>query len=145
MAVGLTVIQFFRPSRTNPAELTDRAIQSHVPWQPEVSAVFERACRDCHSNRTVWPWYSNVAPVSWFVAGHVNQARSHLNVSEWSGYDSLERAAFLNKMCDFVRTGRMPLASYTWIHRNAVLAEMDVDVLCSWTQQAVEELQAENR
>lgn len=143
LAIAFLAIQVFRPSRTNPEEIPGRALQSHVIWQPQIEGVWERACSDCHSNRTDWPWYSNIAPASWFVTQHVNHARDHLNVSEWQGYDPVEQIAHLNKMCDYVRIGKMPLASYTWIHRSALLSPEEKESLCTWTRQAVERMRSE--
>jgi len=143
LLAAFAAIQLFRPGRTNPAEIPERTIESHLAWTGRAGEVFERACLDCHSDRTEWPWYSNVAPFSWVVAGHVDHARDHLNVSRWSGYDPLERASFLGKMCEFVRIDRMPLDSYTWIHRDAVLDEEDEDALCEWTRAALETTKAQ--
>jgi Haem-binding domain len=99
--------------------------------------VLERACRDCHSNRTEWPWYSNVAPVSWFVIDHVNHARSHLNFSDWSSYAPERRRKLLTGVCKETRSGAMPLSSYTWIHWSARLSPADVEALCNWAQPQV--------
>src|SRR6516162_4122750 len=83
-AGALVVMQFFRPERTNP--LSDPAASFEAVAKPssEVIASLKRACYDCHSNQTVWPWYSNLAPVSWLIASDVKQGRAHLNFSEWT-------------------------------------------------------------
>ena len=72
-------IQFIRPARTNPAIDPTRTLAATTELPHETAVVLERACRDCHSNDTRWPWYSNVAPISWFVIDHVNHGRSHFN------------------------------------------------------------------
>jgi len=66
-----------------------------VTVDPQVAGILDRACADCHSNKTRWPWYSHVAPVSWFVIDHVNHGRSHLNFSEWGRYDAFEQRDLL--------------------------------------------------
>src|SRR5438876_6423144 len=88
VAVVLIVgIQFVRPARTNPAVDESQTIFARTQMTPPVAAILDRSCRDCHSNKTVWPWYTNVAPVSWFIVNHVNEARPLLNFSQWGTLD----------------------------------------------------------
>ena len=75
LVVLLVVIQAVRPAKTNPAVDESRTIQAHSQITPEVTAILERACYDCHSNKTIWPWYSQVAPVSWLLVSDVNDGR----------------------------------------------------------------------
>ena len=95
--------------------------------------VLDRACRDCHSNDTRWPWYSHVAPISWFVIDHVDHGRSHFNYSEWNRYSQADAESLLERVCKLARLGTMPLPSYTWMHGRARLSPGDVAALCSWT------------
>src|SRR6185295_13366817 len=76
-------IQFVRPARTNPQVDEAQTIFARTQMTPEVSAILDRSCRDCHSNKTVWPWYTNVAPISWWLSNHVSHGRGDLNLSEW--------------------------------------------------------------
>src|SRR6266852_1441083 len=132
--VGLLLIaQFVRPARTNPPLDESKTIQARTQMTPEVAAIFDRSCRDCHSNKTVWPWYTNVAPVSWFIANHVNEARPLLNFSEWGKLDRDRQAKKLQQMCDEVTDGGMPLSTYTPLHPGSKLTPADVKVLCDWT------------
>ena len=77
------LIQLKRPARTNPAVDPSQTIEARTQISPQVAAIFDRSCRDCHSNKTDWPWYTNVAPVSWWIADHVAEGRKKLNLSEW--------------------------------------------------------------
>ncbi|MGH9313488.1 MAG: heme-binding domain-containing protein [Vicinamibacterales bacterium] len=129
--VALVGAQAIRPERTNPPVAEARTIKRQMSVPPAAGAVLERACRDCHSNRTDWPWYSHVAPVSWFVIDHVNHGRSHLNFSEWSSYQPDRRRELVDGICKQARDGTMPLPSYTWIHWSARLSPADVNGLCS--------------
>ncbi|HKE57540.1 MAG TPA: heme-binding domain-containing protein [Pyrinomonadaceae bacterium] len=132
----LLVIQFVRPARTNPVVDESLSLQSRLPVDPKVAAILDRSCADCHSNKTRWPWYSNVAPVSWFVIGHVNDARRDLNFSEWGNYDRRRQSARLRQMCDLTSSGAMPLSSYTPLHPGSKLTAEDVKAICDWTRQA---------
>ena len=79
--------QFIRPARTNPPTHSEESMEAYVQVPGDVASVLDRACRDCHSHETQWPWYSNTAPVSWFVIDHVNHGRKHLNFSDWNHTD----------------------------------------------------------
>lgn len=135
-------IQVFRPSRTNPPEAAGETIEAKAPFTPQAGDAFARACADCHSNRTDWPWYSEVAPVSWFVANHVNHARSHMNVSHWHEYTDSEAKRYLDKMCRMTRGHDMPLASYRIMHSEARLTDEEIESICQWSQQSREALSA---
>src|SRR6267142_3254624 len=93
-------IQFKRPARTNPPVDESQTIFARTQMTPQVAAILDRSCRDCHSNKTVWPWYSNVAPISWLVADDVNTGRQALNLSEWARYTEDGQAKKLQEMCD---------------------------------------------
>ncbi len=135
VAMLLVGAQFVRPERVNPALGDERSIESHVHLDAQVEAILRRSCMDCHSNRTQWPWYSNVAPVSWFVADHINHGRRHLNFSDWTQYDEAKASRLLSDICREAKQGLMPLLSYTLIHRGAKLSDGDVTALCNWSQQ----------
>lgn len=135
--VGAAAIQFVRPARTNPVSSPERTLAAHVPVTPEAAAVLDRACRDCHSNDTRWPWYSHVAPVSWLVVDHVNHGRRHVNYSDWAQYRPEDAERLLKNTCVFARKETMPLSSYLWLHRDARLSDADVAALCDWTDSAL--------
>ena len=94
---------------------------------PQVGAILNRSCQDCHSNRTNWPWYSHVAPVSWIVSKHVSEGREMLDFSALTDQSRAESDRML--ICDAVSSGRMPLASYTMVHRKATLSKSDVRLI----------------
>ncbi|HKY31551.1 MAG TPA: heme-binding domain-containing protein [Candidatus Polarisedimenticolia bacterium] len=141
LAVAFAGIQFVRPDRSNPPEDPAATLGAVAPMSPAAREVFDRSCADCHSSRTRWPWYSHVAPVSWFVAEHVRHARSHLNVSEFARYEPDDAAHHVKEMCEMAEEGRMPLPSYLWIHRGARLGQADVRALCDWSEGARRALQ----
>ena len=131
--------QFVRPDRTNPPTPAGGALMSKMT--PEVAAIIDRACRDCHTNDTRWPWYTNITPTNWLVANHVQHGREHVNFSTWSAYDEDEQDKFLGGMCSLPKRGRMPLPSYLYIHREARLSEADVAALCAWSEKMRDMLQ----
>lgn len=127
-------IQFVRPARTNPPVDESQTIFARTQMTPQVSAILERACRDCHSNKTVWPWYTNVAPISWWLSNHVNEGRQNLNLSEWGKLDQDRQDRKLRQICDEVSDGVMPLSSYLPMHPQARLSAEDKKTLCDWTE-----------
>jgi Haem-binding domain len=140
--VGILVCaQFVRPARTNPQSDEARAIHSSVEMTPEVSAILSRACYDCHSNGTKWPWYSEVAPVSWFVINHVTDGRRHLNFSEWGGYDQKKASRKMHEIDEQVSESAMPLSSYTMLHPEARLSDEDRTVLSAWARAASQRIE----
>ena len=131
--------QFHRPDRTNPPLVPGASLTAKAP--PDVAAILDRACRDCHSNETRWPWYTNVSPTSWLVADHVHHGREHFNYSEWTSIDEDEQDKLLGGMCTLTERGRMPIPSYLLIHRDAKLSPADVKTLCAWSEKMRDMLQ----
>lgn len=127
--------QFVRPERSNVALPAEQSFNAHLNVPSDVNTVLNRACMDCHSNQTSWPWYSNVAPVSWFVADHVNHGRSHLNFSTWASYERDDAEQLLDSICREVKNGKMPLKSYIYLHPDAELSVADRKKLCDWSMQ----------
>lgn len=140
--IVLVVIQVFGPATTNPPVDPKRGIHTNVPVDPAVASVLTRSCNDCHSNRTVWPWYSHVAPASWLVVSDVNRGRKALNFSEWSTYAAEAQQKHLSEVCKEVTQGEMPGFSYTLMHRDAKLSPSDIAVVCRWTQSSSRGLSA---
>jgi hypothetical protein len=132
--VLLVVAQALRPARTNPPVEPSRTIEARTNIPPEVLGILKRSCYDCHSNATTWPWYSNVAPVSWIVVSHVNNGREHMSLSDWAQYDPDKSRELLGEMCEEVETRGMPLGSYLLAHRSASLNDADVRAVCEWTE-----------
>ncbi len=131
--------QAYRPDRSNPASAPAASLLPHAP--PDVAKILDRACRDCHSNETRWPWYTNVSPASWLVANHVHHGREHFNYSQWTSIDEDDQEKLLGGMCSLTERGRMPLPSYLLLHRHAKLSPADVKTLCAWTEKMRDMLQ----
>jgi hypothetical protein len=132
VACLFVIAQFKRPAKTNPAVDHSVAVEGHMQMEPRIGAILDRSCNDCHSNKTRWPWYANVAPVSWFVIDHVEEGREHMNFSEWGKYSSGERKALLGEFCELVTEEAMPLSSYTPLHPGSKLTDEDKKLICEW-------------
>jgi len=124
------VAQLVRPDRTNPPTDASRTIQAQVGTAGGLPAILDRSCGDCHSNNTVWPWYTEIAPVSWLMASGVSEGRKAVNFSEWAGYTPDAQRTLLAASCDDVRSGKMP-GPYTMLRPETRLSPGDIDVICA--------------
>lgn len=131
LVVLFAAAQLVRPARTNPATDASRSIHAHVAETSGLSPVLERACKDCHSNATVWPWYAQVAPLSWAMAYGVNKGRHAVNFSEWASYSPAQQRTLLAASCDDAAAGRMPDRTWTLLHPEARLSREDVATICA--------------
>jgi hypothetical protein len=140
VAVAFIAIQFFRIDKTNPPIVEAETIDAVLAVPPDVALILGRSCNDCHTNKTIYPWYSNVQPAAWFLKNHIDDGKRHFNLSTFATYDAKKRAKKLDEVCEQVDSGEMPLPSYLWIHRDAVLSESDKKAICDWTKDAAAKL-----
>jgi hypothetical protein len=126
LAAAFVAMQLVPVSRENPP------VEEDVAAPAEVASVLRRACYDCHSHETRWPWYSRVAPASWLVAGDVREGRSRLNFSRWNRLDEGKRAHARKEVGEVVVEGEMPLRAYLVTHPDAKLTPADVETLRGW-------------
>jgi heme-binding protein len=139
LLVLFAVAQFIRPAKTNPSSDPSATLMTKAP--SEVVQIFDRSCRDCHSNETRWPLYSQVAPMSWLVAYDVREGRDHFNYSEWTSIDPDDQDKLLGGVCTLARRGRMPQWQYLLLHRGAKLSPADVTTLCTWSDKVRDTIQ----
>lgn len=132
-AVGLIavfiVVQFVPVARVNPTERGQPAAPS------EVQALLQRACYDCHSNETQWPWYSRVAPVSFLIAHDVTDGRRELNFSIWTQYNERRKARKMKEIAEQVEKDKMPQWYYVSLHPDAKLSVADRELIIKWAKQ----------
>ncbi|HEV7763746.1 MAG TPA: heme-binding domain-containing protein [Thermoanaerobaculia bacterium] len=132
LVVAVVGMQFVRPSRANPPVDESRTIFASGKVPADVHAILDRSCSDCHSHKTVWPWYSHVAPISFLVADDVEHGRKDLNFSTWGDYTPKRAEHKLEEICEHVGDGEMPPRNYLFTHREAALSAADRSRLCEW-------------
>lgn len=137
VAVVLLALQLVPVERTNPP------IEETIDAPPEVLTLLRRSCFDCHSNETRWPWYSHVAPVSFLVAGDVDEAREHMNFSTWNRYSADERADHFDEIAEEVSEGGMPLPIYLVGHPGARPSAAEKERIVTWAGAAEEAADAQ--
>jgi cbb3-type cytochrome oxidase cytochrome c subunit len=126
------VIQVFQINKTiNPVnEQTDFIAVTQT--NPEVATILKNACYDCHSNQPTYPWYTSVAPVSWWIKNHINEGSKHLNFSIWQTYTVKRKDHKLEECVEMIEEGEMPMNSYTWMHPEAKLTDAQKQLLIDW-------------
>ena len=125
-------IQFFRIDKTNPAiDLNQDFIEITKP-PTEVAQILKTSCYDCHSNASHYPWYSNVAPVSWWVKDHIDEGRDELNFSEWGTFTEKRKTKKIKAVIDEVEENEMPLPPYLITHQDAKLTSEQTQKLLDW-------------
>lgn len=136
LVIVLVLVQFIPVNRTNPEFDSKKTMFAKETVPPSLKSTLTRSCGDCHSDTTTWPWYSNVAPVSWLVASDVHEGRKHMNFSEWGDYNAKQREEALENMCEQIQQGQMPDKLYALLHFDAKLKQSEKDAICKWSEAA---------
>ena len=141
LLLGIVVLIQFIPSNLPDVSFenpNDLLANNDVP--ESIENLLRTSCYDCHSNETVYPWYSYVAPVSFLISKDTREGRHHLNFSEWEKMDAIEKAEALDDMAEEVEEGEMPMKIYPIMHSNARLSDADRNALAEWAEEMGEEL-----
>lgn len=145
--LAFVVIQFIRPDKNNGGYETVMAFENETKPSVEVASILKETCYDCHSDQTQYPWYAEIAPVSFWLDDHIEHGTSHFNVSEWESYSVKKKDHKLEELIEMVEEKEMPLDSYTWLHDD--LTEAQRTLLIQWASlvrlQYKEELQVSTK
>ncbi len=140
LATAFIGIQFYRIDKTVPPVVQAETLEAAVAVPPDISEIIGRSCNDCHSHTTIYPWYTTIQPVGWFMKSHIDDGRRQLNFSIFNTYAPKKKAKKLEEICEQVTSREMPLPSYLWIHRSSVLNDTEVKALCDWSTKAAASL-----
>ena len=132
--IAFIVIQFFRPEKNVSAQTSSNDITLLYPIPGDVKTILNKACNDCHSNNTKYPWYSQIQPVAWWLDDHVKEGKKHLNFSEYASYRLRKQYHKMEEVQETVEENFMPLESYTWVHKDAVLTKEEKDKIITWSR-----------
>lgn len=133
LLIVLVVMQAFRPAKNLSGNRTKDISASYVVPE-DIKSILTKACNDCHSNITRYPWYSEVQPVAWWLNDHINDGKRHLNFNEFDGYRIAKQYKKLEECIKEVKEGGMPLPSYTIIHKDAILSDTEKQAFFNWCQ-----------
>ena len=141
LAIALVIIQFIHPAKNQSNDETNSITTRYDVPEP-VMAILKTSCFDCHSNHTEYPWYASVQPVAWWLADHINDGKRHFNLSTFASRKIALQNHKLEELIEQVKEGEMPLNSYTWIHRDAILSQAQKEVLINWAQSTMDTIKA---
>ncbi len=134
--IGLGLVATLAAIQLVTCEHTNAPATADIRATPEVKAVLRRACYDCHSNETSWPWYSRVAPISWLVHYDVAEGRAALNFSTWEALPVATQSKLQREIGEEVAEGEMPPGLYTPLHTAAMLSDADKQLIKTWASSA---------
>lgn len=140
LLVLLVIIQFFHPAKNVATAKGPNDITNICTVPANVESILEKACYDCHSNNTRYPWYNNIQPVAWWLANHVKEGKHELNFSEIGSYTKKRQIKKFTKIAKMVNDGSMPLGSYLWIHKDAVLTKDESKAVADWATNLAQQL-----
>ena len=144
LLIILVAIQFIRPAKNQSAGISVNDISKAYDVPENVNIVLKKSCTDCHSNNTVYPWYSKIQPIAWWLDGHIDEGKTELNFSEFASYSPKKQHHKLEEVIESVKEGHMPIKSYTWIHKNAILTDSEKLTVSEWADNLRKEIRTKH-
>lgn len=144
LVIAFVIIQFFRPEENKTSEVQISDISTVYTVPEEVNKIFKKACNDCHSNNTVYPWYSKIQPVAWWLNKHVEEGKEEFNINEFATFKLRKQYKRIVQVAELVEKDEMPLKSYTLIHREAILTDAEKQILNNWSKSIQDSMKAKH-
>jgi hypothetical protein len=142
LLAALVIIQFIHPKKNKSEGDQPNTVAKVYTIPPDVNEILVKACNDCHSNNTAYPWYSKIQPVDWWLDKHVKDGKRHLNLDEYTQRPLRYQYHKMEEIAEQVKEGEMPLDSYTWMHKDAKLTEAEKNKLIAWADGIREQMKA---
>ena len=142
LLVVFIIIQFFRPEKNVQTTISSNDIVAHMAVPTNVQNILYKACYDCHSNTTTYPWYAEVQPAAWWLDDHIKEGKKELNFNEFASFRLRRQFHKLEEITEVIKDKEMPLESYTVIHSDADLTQEERETLISWAGATMETMRA---
>lgn len=142
LLAALVVIQFFHPKKNKAEGPQPNYIGNNFNIPDDVKSILAKACNDCHSNNTRYPWYTNIQPVHWWMNKHTRNGKKGINFDEYTNRPLRYQYHKMEELIDQVKEGEMPLNSYTWIHKDAILTDAEKSKITSWARSVMDTMKA---
>jgi len=142
LLICLVIIQFIRPAKNTNTIDASKQITAVAAVPENVNVILKKACNDCHSNNTNYPWYSNIQPVYFWLNDHIKEGKREINFDEFASYRLRRQYHKMEELIEQVKEGEMPLSSYTLIHKDAKLTDAERTTLTSWAQGIMDSMKA---
>ncbi|EAQ43046.1 MULTISPECIES: heme-binding domain-containing protein [unclassified Polaribacter] len=130
----LIIAQFFGPEKNDGDLQSVDAFIAETNPPKDVLEIMKTTCFDCHSSKTVYPWYDKITPVNYWLAEHIEDGKKHLDFSNWSAYSLKKKEHKMDELYEEVEEGEMPLNSYTWTHAEANLTQEQINAVVTWAK-----------
>ncbi|MBC7534223.1 MAG: heme-binding domain-containing protein [Ferruginibacter sp.] len=137
-------IQFIQPAYNRSGQVLPADFLTLYKPPENVTAILQNACYDCHSNNTVYPWYSKIQPMAWMMGKHISEGKEELNFSDFGSYTSRRQISKLKSIANQVKDEEMPLTSYKWMHKKANLSKEEKALIIDWMQHKADSLSTDN-
>lgn len=132
LLIAVIVIQFFHPKKNQAEGEQPNYIGKTFTVPDDVKSILAKACNDCHSNNTRYPWYSKIQPVDWWLTNHVNEGKGEINFDEFANKSLRYQYHKIGEITEQIKEGKMPIKSYTWTHKDAILSEAEKNTMLGW-------------
>lgn len=142
LLAALIIIQFFHPKKNKSSGPQANYIGNAFTVPEDVKNIMAKACMDCHSNNTRYPWYSYVQPVHWWLNKHINKAKKEINFDEYANRPLRFQYKKMEEVAEQVKEGKMPLNSYLWVHKDAKLTKEEKEKIINWATSIQDSLKA---
>ena len=142
LLAALVIIQFIHPAKNQNPGPQPNYVGNTYAVPENVKTILDKACMDCHSNNTRYPWYANIQPVDFWLAEHVNDGKRHVNYDEYLSRPLRYQYHKMEETIEMVKEGEMPLESYTWTHSDARLTTEEKAAITGWAQSVMDTLKA---
>jgi len=140
LLVILILIQFIHPARNNSTGDQPQNIAKLYPIPADVDSILVKACLDCHSNNTRYRWYFKIQPLDWWLTSHINDGKEELNFDEFTDKPARYKYHKMESTVDLVKKGKMPLNSYLWVHKDAILTDNEKITLINWADGIINDM-----
>ena len=142
LLVALIIIQFIHPKKNKTEGVQPNYIGNSFTIPADVKTILGKACNDCHSNNTAYPWYSKIQPVDWWMNNHVRDGKKGINFDEYTNKSLRYQYHKMEEVIEMIEDGKMPLSSYTWIHKDAILTAGEKAKLIDWAHSIMDTMKA---
>lgn len=132
LLIVIVLIQLIRIDKTNDPVNKETDLITITHADSEIAGILKTSCYDCHSDEVTYPWYTNIAPVSWWIKHHINEGREHLNFSKWGTYSTKKADHKLEECVEMINEDEMPMGSYTIMHSDAKLSIVQKEKLIAF-------------
>ena len=139
---ALVVIQFIHPKKNKAEGVQPNFIGNVYPIPADVKTIMAKACNDCHSNNTRYPWYAKLQPIHWWLDHHLREGKAAINFDEYTHRPLRYQYHKMEEVIEMVKEGKMPLKSYTWAHKDAILTDDEKIKLTDWAQSVMDTMKA---